>query len=169
MEIKDVQPNQGNIDLVLTIKEKGDARTFEKFGKTGKVCSAKAADESGEIKLTLWNDDVDKVNVGNKIHLKNGWCSEYQGERHLSSGKFGEIEVLEAGGSEGTSEESAGELTSEEPVEENKQEESPVEKPVEESPSEEESPVEEPAEEEPKEEQPESLDETPVKEEETII
>ncbi len=53
MEIKDVQPNQGNIDLVLIIKDKGEARTFEKFGKTGKVCSATAKDDSGEIKLTF--------------------------------------------------------------------------------------------------------------------
>jgi replication factor A1 len=96
MEIKDIQPNQGNIDVVLIIKEKSDVRDFEKFGKQGKVCNATAKDDSGEIKLTLWNEDTDKVNAGDKIHLKNGWCSEYQGERQLSSGKFGEIEVLES-------------------------------------------------------------------------
>lgn len=96
MEIKDVQPNQGNLDLVLTITEKGEVRTFEKFSKQGRVCTAKAEDETGEIKLTLWNEDIEKVNPGDKIHLKNGWCSEYQGEKQLSTGKFGEIEVIEA-------------------------------------------------------------------------
>ena len=150
MEIKDVQPNQGNIDLVLTIKEKGEARSFEKFGKTGRVCSAKATDDSGEIKLTLWNDDVDKVKTGDKIHIKNGWCSEYQGERQLSSGKFGEIEVLESSGAEEKPAES-GE-SAEEPADNS------TEAPAEEKPAEE--PASEPA---------ETLDETPVKEEETII
>jgi len=95
MEIKDLQPNQGNIDLVLNVKEKEDERTFEKFGKSGRVCKATVVDGSGEVKLTLWNEDVDKVNAGDKIHLKNGWCSEYQGEKQLSSGKFGTIDVLE--------------------------------------------------------------------------
>ena len=89
MEIKDIQPNQGNIDLVLTVVEKGDVRTFEKFGKSGKVCTAKVQDETGTVKMTLWNEDTDKVNKGDKIHLKNGWCSEYQGEKQISSGKFG--------------------------------------------------------------------------------
>tara|TARA_Y100000310_G_scaffold331630_1_gene405522 strand:- start:2268 stop:2702 length:435 start_codon:yes stop_codon:yes gene_type:complete len=144
MEVKDVQPNQGNIELVLTIKDKGEARTFEKFGKTGKVCSATAKDDSGEIKLTLWNDDVDKVKAGDKIHLKNGWCSEYQGERQLSSGKFGEIEVLENDG-EAAETESSGETPAEQPTEEVSEE-----KPVEET-------------------KPESLDEEPVKTEETVI
>lgn len=95
MEIKDIKPNQGNIDLVLTITEKGDVRTFQKYGKSGRVCTAQAKDDSGTIKLTLWNEDIDKVNAGDKIHLKNGWCSEYQGEKQLSTGRSGQIEILE--------------------------------------------------------------------------
>jgi replication factor A1 len=95
MLIKDVQPNQGNVDLVLTVKEKGDVRTFEKFGRSGRVCTLTATDESGEIKVTLWNDDVDKVNACDKIHIKNGWCSEFKGEKQVSTGKFGALEVLE--------------------------------------------------------------------------
>ncbi len=102
MELKDVQANTGNIDLVLMITAKDEPRTFEKFGKTGRVCNAKVKDETGEMKLTLWNEDIDKVKVGDKIHLKNGWCSEFRDEKQLSSGKFGEIEVVEAGSGDAT-------------------------------------------------------------------
>ncbi len=96
MEIKDVKANQGNVELVAEVKSKESPRTFEKFGKKGKVCNAVIKDKSGEITLTLWNDEVDTVKVGDKIHLKNGWCSEYKGSRQLSAGKFGKIEILEA-------------------------------------------------------------------------
>ncbi len=95
MEIKEIQANQGKIDVVAKVIEKEEPRTFEKFGKQGSVCNAKIKDDSGEIKLTLWNEDVEKVGLGDKIHIKNGWCSEYKGERQLSSGKFGEIEVIQ--------------------------------------------------------------------------
>ena len=94
MEVKDVAANQGKIDLVLDVISKEEPRTFEKFGKEGRVCNATGKDETGEIKLTLWNEDVDKVTVGSKIHVQNGWCSEYKGEKQLSSGKFGSIEVV---------------------------------------------------------------------------
>lgn len=98
MEIKDLQPRQGNIDIVLEIVEKGDVREFEKFGKKGRVCNATAKDEAGDtIKLTLWNEQVDQVNTGDRIHLTNGYVGEYQGEKQLSTGKFGQIEVLEKG------------------------------------------------------------------------
>lgn len=94
MEIKDLIANTGNVDLVAEVVSKEDERTFEKFGKSGRVCNAKLKDNSGEIKLTLWNDDIDQIKVGDKIHLQNGWCSEYKGEKQLSSGKFGKIEVV---------------------------------------------------------------------------
>ncbi len=102
MELKDVKANQGNIEVVVTIVEKDSPRTFEKFGKTGKVCNATVKDQSGEVKMTLWNEDVDKVNVGDKIKVVNGWCSEYKGEKQLSTGKFGKIEVVETGKSAST-------------------------------------------------------------------
>ncbi|NQV90989.1 hypothetical protein HQ489_00795 [Candidatus Woesearchaeota archaeon] len=94
MEIKDLQANQGKVDLVVEVVELKEARTFEKFGKSGKVCNAIVKDATGTVTLTLWNEDVDKVKQGARIHIKNGWCSEYRDEKQVSSGKFGEIEVL---------------------------------------------------------------------------
>ncbi len=95
MQIKDLQPNMGDVDLVLSIVDKQEPRSFEKFGKRGRVCNAVAQDDSGKVTITLWNDDVDVVGVGDKIHLQNGWCSEYKGEKQVSAGRFGKIEVVE--------------------------------------------------------------------------
>ncbi|MBU0459891.1 MAG: hypothetical protein KKH52_03365 [Nanoarchaeota archaeon] len=95
MEIKDIQARQGNIDVVFTIVSKDEPRTFDKFGKEGRVCNAKGKDESGEITLTLWNEQIDQVNIGDKVHIENGWCSEYRDERQLSTGKFGKLDIVE--------------------------------------------------------------------------
>ncbi len=97
MEIKDLQARMGNVDVIVTIIDKGPVREFEKFGKKGRVCTALAQDETSTINLTLWNDDIDKVEAGYKIQIKNGYVGEYQGELQLSTGKFGEIIVLEKG------------------------------------------------------------------------
>ncbi len=94
MEIKDLKAKTGNVDVVVEVAEKAEAREFEKFGKSGKVCNATVKDATGTVTLTLWNDDVDKVNVGDKIHIENGWVGEWQGELQLSTGKFGKLEVV---------------------------------------------------------------------------
>ena len=94
MELKDIKPNSGKIDVVVHVVTKESPRTFDKFGKKGKVCNALVQDETDKVTLTLWNEDVDKVDVGDKVHVENGWCSEYKGEKQLSAGKFGKIEVV---------------------------------------------------------------------------
>lgn len=100
MNVKDVKANRGNIDLVLDIVSKGESRVFRKFGKEGRVCDSTGRDGSGDIMLTLWNDDIELVKVGDKVHLQNGWCSEFQGKLQLSAGKFGKIEVVNSGSQE---------------------------------------------------------------------
>lgn len=97
MAIKDLEARQGQVDIIVELTEKGDIRTFEKFGKQGRVCTAKIKDATGEMSLTLWNEQIDKVKVGDKIHIINGYVSEWQGEKQLTTGKFGQLEVIGEG------------------------------------------------------------------------
>ncbi len=93
MEIKDLKPKEGNVEVVGEVTEKGDIREFEKFGKQGRVCNAKIKDASGEIKLSLWNEQIDQVNVGDTVKITNGYVNEWQGELQLTTGKFGSLEI----------------------------------------------------------------------------
>ncbi|PIU30305.1 hypothetical protein COT07_01350 [Candidatus Woesearchaeota archaeon CG07_land_8_20_14_0_80_44_23] len=93
MKISEIKPNQGKIDVTGTVSDKGEPRTFNKFGREGRVGNAKLTDDSGSVKLTLWNEQVDQVNDGDTLSVKNGYASEYQGETQLSTGKFGSLEV----------------------------------------------------------------------------
>lgn len=95
MEIKDLQSGQGKIDIVVEIVEVQEPRTFDKFGKAGKVANAKAKDASGEITLTLWNEQCELVKAGMKVHIINGYVSEFRGEKQLGTGKFGRLEVVQ--------------------------------------------------------------------------
>ncbi|MBS3123431.1 hypothetical protein J4437_02215 [Candidatus Woesearchaeota archaeon] len=98
MAIKDLKANSGNVDIVAEVVSKEEPRSFEKFGKKGQVCNAQLADATGKVKMTLWNDEIDTVKVGDKIHLQNGWCSEFKGEKQVSAGKFGKIEIMQGAG-----------------------------------------------------------------------
>ena len=94
MNIKELKPKQGNVDITIDVVDVGDIREFQKFGKAGKVATAIAKDETGDIKLTLWNDDIEKVKAGDKVHLINGYVSEWQGEMQLTTGRMGKLEVV---------------------------------------------------------------------------
>ncbi|MDO8563541.1 MAG: OB-fold nucleic acid binding domain-containing protein [Nanoarchaeota archaeon] len=103
MKIIDLKAGQGKVDIEVAVKSKNEPRTFNKFGKDMKVASAIISDESGEMTLSLWNDDADKVKVGDRVKISNGYVSEFNGQKQLTSGKFGKLEVVN--GSESSSEE----------------------------------------------------------------
>lgn len=94
MAIKDLKPRQTNVEVIGVITEMGDVREFQKFGKSGRVANAKLKDETGEIKLSLWNEQIDQVKKGDKVHIQKGYVNEWQGELQLTTGKFGTMEVL---------------------------------------------------------------------------
>lgn len=94
MDIKELKPRQGSVDITAEVIEKSSPRDFNKFGKSGKVCNAKIKDASGTVALTLWNEQVDQVNVGDTVHITNGYVNEWQGESQLTTGKFGKLEVV---------------------------------------------------------------------------
>lgn len=96
MNIAELNAGQGKVDIEAEVIDKAEPREFTKFGSTGRVCNATIKDESGEMSLTLWNDEIDQVKVGDKVKITNGYVSEFQGEKQLSAGKFGKLEVVTA-------------------------------------------------------------------------
>jgi replication factor A1 len=141
MALKDLQARQGDVDIIADVIEKGEVREFEKFGKTGRVCNAKIKDESGEMSLTLWNEDIDKVDVGDRIHIEKGYVGEWQGELQLTTGKFGTLSVVskaQSSTSTETTDEGEHILTEDEKTEEETLEEKPKEPSPEESATEDE-------------------------------
>ena len=93
MKISELNIGQGNVEVEGTVKEIGETKTFNKFGKDLSVANAILEDESGSMKLTLWNDDVTRFKDGDKLKVVNGYVNEFQGEKQLTSGRFGKLEV----------------------------------------------------------------------------
>jgi len=116
MKISELTSGQGKVNVEAEVKSIEEPRSFNKFGRSIRVANAIVTDGSGEIKLTLWNDDIDKVKAGSKVKITNGFVNEFQGEKQLTSGKFGKLEVLE-GESSSSSGKEAEEPAKEEEVE----------------------------------------------------
>jgi replication factor A1 len=96
LKISELKPRSAVPEITLEIVSIGETREFANERGSGKVCSAAAKDDSGEeITLSLWNEQIEQVKEGQKVKIENGWCSEFQGQKQVSTGKFGKLEVLE--------------------------------------------------------------------------
>lgn len=103
MKISAIQNNQGSINVEADVVEVGETRNINKYGKNLRVSNAVIKDDSGSIKLTLWNEEIDKIHKGDRVKITNGYAKAFQDEIQLTAGKFGKIEVIgkaEAGSGE---------------------------------------------------------------------
>lgn len=71
-------------ELSATIKEKGTVKEFSKFGRTGRVCDVILSDETGEMHMPLWDEQIDEYNTGDQLKIINGSVKEYKGEIQIS-------------------------------------------------------------------------------------
>jgi replication factor A1 len=96
MNISQLKPKSSVDKIELTIVEKEEARGYiSRLGVKGKVCNAVAKDDAGKrIGLTLWNEEIEKVDVSDRIQILNGWVKEWNGNLEISAGRFGKLEVL---------------------------------------------------------------------------
>ena len=93
--IKELQDGMKRVSVEAQVVEKGDVREVKSRFKdeTYRIVDAILADESGSVKLTLWNEQIEMVNVGDKIKIDNGYVTSFKGEIQLNVGKFGKLTV----------------------------------------------------------------------------
>jgi len=92
--ISDLKPSRvATIDATVSRLE--PVREFEaRDGGRKKVRNGTLKDETGEISLVLWGSEVDLVQEGDRISIRDGWVSDYRGKPQVSLGRSGRLEKL---------------------------------------------------------------------------
>jgi replication factor A1 len=95
LNIKDLRNGMRRVSVEAKVVEKGEPREVRSRYKdeTYKVADARIEDETGSIKLTLWNEQIDQVEVNNTVKIENGYVTSFRGEVQLNVGKFGTMIV----------------------------------------------------------------------------
>jgi replication factor A1 len=92
VKIGDVKPLEKHLDVVFKVYEKEEEREINaKSGETHRVCDFTVADETGSITLTLWNEDIDNIELEKVFKLSNGFANVFKNSLRLSKGKFGTL------------------------------------------------------------------------------
>jgi len=94
--VQDLRHGMKKINLEAKVLEIPTPATVQtRYGNSAKVTNAVIADETGQIKLCLWNEQADLVSVGDTVQIKNASVSTFKGERQLRLGKKGTVNVLQ--------------------------------------------------------------------------
>jgi ssDNA-binding replication factor A large subunit len=95
MKISDIKEGDSEINIEAEVTEKSYAREVRsKYGRPLMVADATLKDETGIITLTLWNEQISQVMVGDKVKIENGYAKSFRNVLQLSTGKYGKISVI---------------------------------------------------------------------------
>ena len=95
-QIKDLRVGMKKISLTARVLDiPKPTFVFTRFGNYASVANASVADETGTVKLCLWNEQIEAVSTGDMIQIENAHMSLFRGERQLRIGKNGKLNIVE--------------------------------------------------------------------------
>lgn len=96
MNIGELKVGMKNINVKGKIIEKSaTSEVYSRYGYVHRASFAKISDDTGTIKMILWNEQIDGISVGDTVQIENGYVSQFRGITQLNIGKRdGKISVI---------------------------------------------------------------------------
>jgi len=84
------------VDVEAQVIQKSETREVSSRyrDETYRVADATIKDDTGTVKLTLWNEQIDQVNVDDTVRIENGYIRSFRGELQLNVGRYGKLTIL---------------------------------------------------------------------------
>ena len=97
VKIRYLKPGIREVDVLARVMHVGDVREFKrKTGETGKLCTLLLKDETGTVRLNLWDDKValsEQIKSGDIVLVEKAYTRERFEETNLNLGKRGTLTV----------------------------------------------------------------------------
>jgi replication factor A1 len=96
LPIRDLRSGMTQICLkakVLEIPE--PSLVYTRYGNYASVANALIADETGTIRLCLWNEQIRCISAGDTIQIENARASTFKGQRQLNIGRKGLLSSID--------------------------------------------------------------------------
>jgi replication factor A1 len=97
MKLSDLRAGMVGVNVAARVTMIGGVREFmRREGNTGKVASVLLEDDSGSLRLSLWDDEVEllkRMNVGMIVSVENGYTRTGLGAVGLNIGRSGRLTI----------------------------------------------------------------------------
>ncbi|MEM2098384.1 MAG: OB-fold nucleic acid binding domain-containing protein [Candidatus Bathyarchaeia archaeon] len=98
VKVGELTPASRAVNVIAKVVSKSEIRDVPvgRDGSAHRVCDALVGDETGSVYLTLWDDNIGKINENDTIRVENGYVTLFKGNMRLNVGKYGKLELAAA-------------------------------------------------------------------------
>jgi len=95
VKVGELTPESRAVNVLAKVVSKSEIRDIAagRDGAAHRVSDALVGDETGCVYLTLWDDNITKVNEGDTVSVKNGYVNLFRGNMRLNIGRYGTLEI----------------------------------------------------------------------------
>ena len=94
MKINEIKRGISNVSVQAKIIDVSESREVNtKYGKRS-VADATIEDETGQIGVSLWEDQINSVAVGDIVIINGAYVTEFREKLQLSVPRSGKLEVV---------------------------------------------------------------------------
>jgi replication factor A1 len=95
-KIGDLKVGMKKVNVKAEVLEIPESKiVYTRYGTTACISNALIKDETGSMKMSLWNHQISMVHKGDVVDVKNGKVTWFSGERQLRLGRSGSLSVIE--------------------------------------------------------------------------
>jgi len=96
VKIEKLTPNSREVNTIVKVISKSEVRNVTgRDYSVRRVADALVGDETGCVYLTLWDENIDKINEEATLSITNGYVNLFRGNMRLNIGRYGSFELLE--------------------------------------------------------------------------
>jgi ssDNA-binding replication factor A large subunit len=93
MKISEIKRGMSGISLTAKVVDISDPRHVQtKYGRRS-VADATLEDETGQISMSLWENQINSVAIGDKVTVSGAYVTEFRDKLQLNIPKTGKIEI----------------------------------------------------------------------------
>jgi replication factor A1 len=96
IKVEKLGPNSREVNIVVKVVSKSEVRNVTgRDYSVHRVADALVGDETGSVVLTLWDENIDKINEEATLRITNGYVNLFRGNMRLNIGRYGSYQILE--------------------------------------------------------------------------
>ena len=93
MKINEIEIGMSGVTTEGEITDKSESRTVNtRYGRRS-VADVILKDDTGSIKMSLWEEQIVFVNIGNKVSISGAYVTEFRNELQLNIPRSGKLEI----------------------------------------------------------------------------
>jgi replication factor A1 len=97
MKIEEIKSGMNGISVEGKIIDISEPRRVQtRYGQRS-VADATLEDETGTIKLSLWEEKITAVSIGDKVKISSAYVTEFRNQLQLNIPRSGQLETKKQG------------------------------------------------------------------------